>query len=445
MRNGNFIVCFIFSILITLGFGILNSKNVNAYVIGGTTTSSYLDDVISDCESKGYSYIVYKTYTKVGDNKESDCVYVAYTDDDVFYTSEKEFIGGFKLAYEGWHYRLNKIVTSQGQGYTSSLPKVSYDASYYTSSPTICYQVDILDVHISKYADGSDKWQSDIDVNDVNTYPVGHIEFLNPSNGSEIALNYSKSKGYYVRNCKIVGKIPFNSEVEISETDYIKMLKSSLMLSFGKIDNNGKVVEVAENKVNNENGFLVNNFNLKTYGNVLNWRTNGYVTFECTFDEYLTRVGDTVFDFKIKVPNEFKKVLMFFDYDYSIYDVSTSFSIKEYVDLNGDGIDDNTGETIPNDYFNVSDSSSDWDDMDLMQKIEYLFTSVPNMLSRIFDSIINSIKYAFQCLGVVVSSGSELGGIFNNLFGIFPSPIPELVTLCIFVIPFIALFSWIKK
>lgn len=285
----------------------------------------------------------------------------------------------------------------------------------------------------------------EIDKNDVNTYPVGHLEIVNPSGA--LSINYSNKYNAYPVDVKIKGKIPFQikfgQESEISADKVKSILQKEIYntMDFTMIGSNNTYTRSDKTFLNDNDPKLV------VFGTKSDWIDNEYLTFEYTFKLYLKDKGDYNFNsFTINVPTWWEHT--FFGIgtdkfkDFKADDVK--FSINAYKDLNGDGVDDETGEVIPP-QTDLDVDDDDWDHMTFLEKAEYLITSIPSFLGNIFDSLINTIANTVQLVNSVVAQGGTIAGLVTNLFNFFPAPIPQMITVTIGVMIFITFLSWVKK
>lgn len=285
----------------------------------------------------------------------------------------------------------------------------------------------------------------DIDKNDVNTYPVGHLEIINPSGA--LNINYSNKYNAYPVDVKVKGKIPFqikfSQESEISADKVKSILQKEIYntMDFTMVGSNNTYTRSDKTFLNDNDPKLV------LFGTKSDWIDNEYLTFEYTFKLYLKDKGDYNFNsFTINVPTWWEHT--FFGIgtdkfkDFKADDVK--FSINAYKDLNGDGIDDETGEVIPP-QTDLDVDNDDWEHMTFLEKAEYLITSIPSFLGNIFDSLINTIANTVQLVNSVVAQGGTIAGLVTNLFNFFPAPIPQMITVTIGVMIFITFLSWVKK
>lgn len=284
-----------------------------------------------------------------------------------------------------------------------------------------------------------------IDKDDVNTYPVGHLEIINPSGA--LNINYSNKYNAYPVDVKVKGKIPFQirfgQESEISADKIKSILQKEIYntMNFTMIGSNNTYTRSDKTFLNDNDPKLV------VFGTKSDWIDNEYLTFEYTFKLYLKDKGDYNFNsFTINVPTWWEHT--FFGIgtdkfkDFKADDVK--FSINAYKDLNGDGVDDETGEVIPP-QTDLDVDDDDWDHMTFLEKAEYLITSIPSFLGNIFDSLINTIANTVQLVNSVVAQGGTIAGLVTNLFDFFPAPIPQMITVTIGVMIFITFLSWVKK
>lgn len=271
------------------------------------------------------------------------------------------------------------------------------------------------------------------------------MEIINPSGA--LSINYSDKYNAYPVDVKIRGKIPFQikfgQESEISADKVKSILQKEIYntMDFTMIGSNNTYTRSDKTFLNDNDPKLV------IFGTKSDWIDNEYLTFEYTFKLYLKDKGDYNFNsFIINVPTWWEHT--FFGIgtdkfkDFKADDVK--FSINAYKDLNGDGVDDETGEVIPP-QTDLDVDDDDWDHMTFLEKAEYLITSIPSFLGNIFDSLINTIANTVQLVNSVVAQGGTIAGLVTNLFDFFPAPIPQMITVTIGVMIFITFLSWVKK
>lgn len=337
---------------------------------------------------------------------------------------------------------VNNISNSSFEFKTNFSSKIS--KQYY---PTVLYYNFPSGLNVVDNADTSFFPENYVDINkdDVNTYPVGHLEIVNPSGA--LNINYSNKYNAYPVDVKVKGKIPFQikfgQESEIS-ADKVKAILQKEMyntMDFTMIGSNNTYTRSDKTFLGDNDPKLV------VFGTKSDWIDNEYLTFEYTFKLYLKDKRDYNFkSFTINVPTWWEHT--FFGIgtdkfkDFKADDVK--FSINAYKDLNGDGVDDETGEVIPP-QTDLDVDDDDWDHMTFLEKAEYLITSIPSFLGNIFDSLINTIANTVQLVNSVVAQGGTIAGIVTNLFSFFPAPIPQMITVTIGVMIFITFLSWVKK
>ena len=372
-------------------------------------------------------------------NNKPDNTFTIYVDGDFSYSSAT----GCKLSFvNNGSYFISSYDMDYAPAFNVSLYEVSTKTDY---SITSRYN-QIYGFYFPKTAD-IDGLPSSVEINkdDVNTYPVGHLEIVNPLGA--LNINYSNKYNAYPVDVKVKGKIPFQikfgQESDIS-SDKVKSILEKEMY------NTMDFTIVGENSTftRSDKTFLDDNEpKLVLFGTKNDWIDNEYITFEYSFKLYLKDKGNYNFNsFSINVPTYFSHSFFGVGTDYfkDFAADNVEFSINAYKDLNGDGIDDETGEVIPKDTeLDVDDD--DWEHMTFLEKAEYLITSIPSFLGNIFDSLINTISNTVSLVNSVVAQGGTLGGLVTSLFNFFPEPIPQMITVTIGVIIFITFLTWVKK
>lgn len=442
---------FVFGIVFS-GF-FVNSFNVFANesesLVVGPHNAESINSFLKTVDKTKTNYIV-KRYLYYDDgNLVNDTLRLAYTNDPVFLDNNKLCTTRLTVNDNYYWYTASTKYNEWLGSNTSGLEDVKFLAVAESNSPTYGNKVvvSIVDYNIISYAENSNKFEPPTELNkdDVNTYPVGHLEIINPSGA--LSINYSDKYNAYPVDVKIRGKIPFQikfgQESEISADKVKSILQKEIYntMDFTMIGSNNTYTRSDKTFLNDNDPKLV------IFGTKSDWIDNEYLTFEYTFKLYLKDKGDYNFNsFIINVPTWWEHTFFGIGIDkfkdFKADDVK--FSINAYKDLNGDGVDDETGEVIPP-QTDLDVDDDDWDHMTFLEKAEYLITSIPSFLGNIFDSLINTIANTVQLVNSVVAQGGTIAGLVTNLFDFFPAPIPQMITVTIGVMIFITFLSWVKK
>lgn len=433
-------------------------KNVFAYPIGNTNTS-YIDNVISSCKERGYSYVVYELKTKVGDDKEMDSVHCAYSSSPVAYVDGVGFTGTFVSKYEGWHYRLNCISSSES-GLPNTVYEISFDPSFYNSSPTTCYSFTLLDVYIVDYAEGSDVYGSlDYDKNDLKSYPLDTVCVTSPEG------NIKTNSNYYTFTFK--GKIKLeDGDIEESVTPQIisKFIRNKFRYDFKsdkenltglsclgafKIDKEDSFTDevMLRNLIDGKITFhnekydvidYVDDFSCGVGGDFKSWNSKGYYNFVVNTSIYVgDSPGANEYKFYFTVPYKFKGI-----FSYKTITVNYSLERGIYSDDDFDGIDDTSLEVIPDSeieiihpgfvYPSTSTPNNTFNDGDVIQNNNnnVLINNGSSVSEAERNGILNMLDNCLRTTtGRLKSLGTSLVGFKDSMTGLFSFLPQDIVNL----------------
>lgn len=271
------------------------------------------------------------------------------------------------------------------------------------------------------------------------------------------------SRSYYNPNGDSLGKNDFVPPVPLSDTDLKDIPLNTLRIrkpsSSSQIDTtknlifadddfftwevDGKIGLVGNykdniNKIKNLNEYEINamkpifpnaiditkNVSVEFLGNENDWITNGFITFKATGDVLLNKVAP-VDNVSLTLGCNFVNQADGFLGSTRVYtwaNDTVSFNLGLHTDVNGDGVDDNTGLAIPVDSPVDSDGDGKLDGGGSTDFIQDFTNTIKNIPSYTSDITI----------------------AFSNILGFLPQPLPVLVVGALATMIFVTVISFIR-
>ena len=227
---------------------------------------------------------------------------------------------------------------------------------------------------------------------------------------------------------EMLQNVTFECEAKVS-------LPSSLNGDFPKILEYGNQFkqEVCDSIVYNYCGLTGTSAmpTVELYGKPYDWNNNKFITFKVkgtfqlnTWDiSSATKSGDFTIGFNLQ--NDYRAT-RFSSSTYTWLSASNKVNLTYSVDVDGDNIDDVTGEIVPpvpildNDGDGVADDVADG-----------------SGVTDFFGTFTESIKS-------IPSFTSEIANAYNGILGFLPQPIPLLITGALFTMIFVTVISFIR-
>lgn len=299
---------------------------------------------------------------------------------------------------------------------------------------------------------------------DTNTYynpdqlKLGSIVMTYPAHNAYLGGKFESVLSAF--DFKVMAKVPFSSDLH----DYTV---SSADKSFYSLKNKlqSHILDSVDFRVGGKPLGVDNFVYFKFYKTPSEWVKQKYITFEI-YGKAIMKSSDVKSLLKSSGVNSKLKVKFsmdcpieltskfFYKFNYKNYSIgSHSINLKYYQDTNGDGKDDNTGDTIPQygQIDNDGDGTPDGDLSDINNPDELEDTSDDGLFSNIlkfFTSCIDNLSKFFEVsLKLIQDAQAFITGFpqfVNGLFSCFPNAISTFIALGLQIMIIIAIIKFIR-
>ena len=382
--NGKPFFCIEQTFIVTNRYSVNNGKTCKAYIViypaNGVSTFVKNGNIVS---LEDGSVMYFNRYTSDKDNNT-----IGYDGTIKGLPDYHQEIGPFDVNYEDM---------------SNEYPAITNTYYYYNSSG----QADL--------GDNAFIPPTPINEQDMLDLPVGTLRLMYPINNAHLTVGDSGAQ----LEILIDGKSGYLNDLpnwlpDIAGTFYAKYLDDAMTKDFS-ISVNGKTVNAKVDKFNK-------------FGKSENWQENEYVTFEglykVPFSELKQGLSTITFGANVLMPT----VEDIYKMEWKT--VTVELNIVFQKDLNGDGLDDDTGQAIVDGAYLDNDG-------DGVPDGTYNKPTDENG-TDFFSGFVNSIKNVPQY-------SSEIGRAFSSIFNMFPSPIPQLAVTGIIIMIFVAVISFIRR
>lgn len=173
------------------------------------------------------------------------------------------------------------------------------------------------------------------------------------------------------------------------------------------------------------NALMAKTENVTTLGSVRDWIDKHYCIFVCkgriTLDTNPSALTDTKLILGCNAISDFYSIT---SATYIWVNDAVTMNLAYHKDIDGNGIDDVSGDVIPKD--SVVDTDGDG-------RIDDTKEGADSFFERFTDDIKKVPEYS-----------DDVGDLYDKIFGLFPPPIPQLITTGICVIIFVSVVGFIR-
>lgn len=294
-----------------------------------------------------------------------------------------------------------------------------------------------------------DDIMGNVDIDDVNTYPVGMFNVMSPKDSIRTAGDYvdfvfGAKMPFYISDLDSVlgtyDDYKYNNKIRQKVIEHLRDSfkysvtcgNKSYSCNWTGYDNRNTLFEVQFGS-NPSDWASDGSYNVLIKTRIYVGSMVGKLSFKFT-DEFFERVNylspdlsDDFFPFKA---------------EYGSYSCKLELERTTYTDTNMDGIDDNDGSVIP-----PKDLEGDEDisDENLWAKIKRMVLGFPDFVSDLYEDFINMINNVIAMVNSINSKSFELITGFMKFFDFLPSPLPQIIWTALGGLIFFSFVSWVRR